>query len=248
MAAAAAPAAVARRLTGAARRLATPAGAHRPTLFLDVDDTLYDDGGRTQAALHASILAYCTEQLGVPRARAVELYRTHGTCLRGLRAEGIAHDAQHFLETTHAVPLAFGRDERLAELLRRLAARAACDVRVYTASTASHAQRCLEALGVAELLAVKHRPIIDVRAVGFAAKHSAEALAAARALAAGADGAPPPPGACILVDDAPANLRGAKLAGWRAVACGPAAHGLAEEVDASIASIHDLPRALPELF
>lgn len=224
-----------------------PLGRNRPALLLDCDDTLYSNGFVTAQRLTDSISAYCVQHLGVTHEKAFALYRQHGTCLKGLEVEGIPHDREHFLEHVHRVELDFARDARLHAVLSALDHEAS-EVRVFTASVSSHAMRCLDRLGVAELLVTPERPIIDVKSVGFASKHHRQAFVTTQALVA-----QPDPSLCTLVDDNWANIRAAKAAGWRTVVCGAVsrygepATALAE-ADHVIDTIHDLPKVVPEFF
>ncbi|KAG8468485.1 hypothetical protein KFE25_013568 [Diacronema lutheri] len=222
------------------------AGGKR-ALFLDCDDTLYHNGFKTAELLTVSIAQYCETHLGITYEKSVELYKQHGTCLKGLEAEHIPHDREHFLETVHRVHLDFGADARLREMLARLD-HGSSEVRVFTASVASHALRCLEHLGIAEQLVTPERPIIDVKSVEFRSKHHREAFTIAQSLVRVAE-----PALCTLVDDNWTNIRAAKAAGWRTVVVGHVsrygepASGL-EEADHVIGSIHELPTILPEFF
>lgn len=226
---------------------AASSGSGRHALFLDCDDTLYDNAFKTAESLTISIARYCERHLGISHEKSFALYKQHGTCLKGLEVEGIAHDRDHFLETVHDVHLEFGEDPHLRKMLGRLN-HGSVDVRVFTASVASHAHRCLNQLGVAELLVTAERPIIDVKSVGFLSKHHGQAFAIAQSLVQ-----QPLPGLCTLVDDNWANIRAAKAAGWRTVVVGhvsrygePAIE--LQEADHVIGSIHELPRVLPECF
>jgi putative hydrolase of the HAD superfamily/pyrimidine and pyridine-specific 5'-nucleotidase len=219
----------------------------RPALLLDCDDTLYANGFATAQRLTESISAYCIEHLNISHEKAFELYQLHGTCLKGLEVEGIPHDRDHFLEQVHQVELDFARDAHLHAILSTLDHEAS-EVRVFTASVSSHAMRCLERLGVSELLVTLERPIIDVKSVGFASKHHRQAFVMTQELVA-----QPDPSMCTLVDDNWTNIRAAKAAGWRTVVCGSVsrsgepASSLAE-ADHIIDTIHDLPKVLPEFF
>mmetsp|Transcript_60135 Transcript_60135/g.130420 ORF Transcript_60135/g.130420 Transcript_60135/m.130420 type:complete len:276 (-) Transcript_60135:223-1050(-) len=219
----------------------------KPALFLDCDDTLYQNGFKTAELLTDSIAKYCVQHLGITYEKSVELYKQHGTCLKGLEVEGIPHDREHFLETVHKVQLDFGEDRHLREVLCRLN-RGSVDVRVFTASVASHARRCLEHLGVLDILVSSEGPIIDVKSVGFASKHDAKAFSIAQALVQQPDSS-----LCTLVDDNWTNIRAAKAAGWRTVVCGRVnkygedAVDL-KEADHVVGSIHELPSVLPEFF
>jgi putative hydrolase of the HAD superfamily/pyrimidine and pyridine-specific 5'-nucleotidase len=46
----------------------------------------------------ASIGKYCSENLGLPEGEPYNLYKKHGTCLRGLVKENIKHDREDFLQ------------------------------------------------------------------------------------------------------------------------------------------------------
>ncbi|KAJ1623651.1 Haloacid dehalogenase-like hydrolase [Pavlovales sp. CCMP2436] len=219
----------------------------RRALFLDCDDTLYHNDFRTAELLTLSIGSYCVKHLGISVEKSFQLYKEHGTCLKGLEAEGIPHDAAHFLDQVHMVDLDFGEDAHLREILGRLD-HSAHEVRVFTASVASHAQRCLERLGVHDLLVTPERTIIDVHSVGMRSKHHAQAFSIAQAIAQ-----QPEPSGCTLVDDNWTNIRAAKAAGWRTVLCGSVSrYGEAaselKEADWVISSIHELEAILPEFF
>ena len=56
------------------------------------DDTLYTNDWVVANRITKSIGAYCSEKLGLPEGEPYNLYKKHGTCLRGLEKEGIKHD------------------------------------------------------------------------------------------------------------------------------------------------------------
>ena len=74
-------------------------------LFIDCDDCLYQNDWATAAKITTSIAAY-TANLGVSEEKAYALYKAHGTCLKGMLAEGfIASDAaEDFLLKVRANP------------------------------------------------------------------------------------------------------------------------------------------------
>ena len=75
---------------------------------------------------------------------------------------------------------------------------------VFTASVASHAQRCLKRLGIDDLFL----GIIDCKACNLATKHSPEAFECAMAVA----GVPKEEGSrCLFFDDSVKNLKTAKV-------------------------------------
>ena len=67
-------------------------------IFVDCDDCLYQNNWATAAKITTSIAAY-TANLGVSEEKAYALYKTHGTCLKGMLAEGLiaADAAEDFL-------------------------------------------------------------------------------------------------------------------------------------------------------
>ena len=73
-------------------------------LFVDCDDCLYQNDWATAAKITTSIAAY-TAQLGVSEEKAYALYKTHGTCLKGMLAERLiaADAAEDFLMKARCV-------------------------------------------------------------------------------------------------------------------------------------------------
>merc|ERR1719210_2648284 len=91
-------------------------------------------------------------EMSLPPGKAYQLYKQHGTCLKGLLMEGIIEDTPEaidgFLLACHDIPLASIKPD---PVLRALLLRIRQPRWVFTASVASHAQRCLEALGIDDL-------------------------------------------------------------------------------------------------
>lgn len=68
-------------------------------------DCLYQNQWATAAKITKSISSY-TEKLGVSPERAYELYKTHGTCLKGLLLENLIDmdtGAEDFLHAAHDI-------------------------------------------------------------------------------------------------------------------------------------------------
>ena len=61
-------------------------------LFIDCDDCIYQNNWATARKITQSISSY-TASLGVSQERAYSLYKTHGTCLKGLLLEGLINEA-----------------------------------------------------------------------------------------------------------------------------------------------------------
>ena len=185
--------------------------AYKPEiLFLDCDDCLYQNDWATARKITKSIAAY-TESLGVSSEKAYSLYKEHGTCLKGMLAEGLidAAAAEDFLLQVHDIDYSdVAADPPLAAILGGLKVPSW----VFTASTKEHAQRCLAAIGIAEL---PWRGIVDTRSCKLETKHSPSSFDAAMAAAGVSD-----PAACLLCDDSVKNIHAAKAHGWRTVLVG----------------------------
>ena len=168
------------------------------------DDTLYTNDWVVANRITKSIGAYCSEKLGLPEGEPYNLYKKHGTCLRGLEKEGVKHDrgrtaallsrgcvftlrrcvAEDFLRAVHDISLSdvIKPDPALRSMLASIDTDA-CDPWIFTASVAAHAERCLECLGVGDVETLRGKPIIDVRAVGYLTKYEEGAYRAAERIA-----------------------------------------------------------------
>ena len=216
-------------------------------VFFDCDDCLYQNDWKTAKLLTAKIDHYCTSKLGLDTGYAYHLYKKYGTCLRGLTEEKIIPDTpeaiDEFLENVHDVPL---DDIRPNPALRKIISAVKYKRWVFTASVESHAQRCLDALGISDLFL----GIIDVKKVGLVTKHSPAAFARAMKIARVTD-----PSKCIFTDDSSSNITAAKKVGWRTVVVGPLRDGCVPGVkrhhpdaDFTVDTLLELPDVLPGLF
>ena len=137
-------------------------------LFLDCDDCLYQNEWATAKKITLSISDY-TARLGVSPEKAYALYKQHGTCLKGMLAEGIMTEdgAEDFLIKVHEIDYSdIAPDPKLVATLGGLMA----PTWVFTASTREHAQRCLARVGLTD--AVAWRGIVDTRTCKLETKHS----------------------------------------------------------------------------
>ena len=115
---------------------------------------------------------------------------------------------------------------------------------VFTASVESHAKRCLTALGIDDIFV----GIIDCKSVDLVTKHSPEAFDAAMKIAGVTD-----PSLCIFADDSVKNIETAKAKGWTTILVGDKTRDenlpiVCPAADHMIATIHQLPDVMPELF
>ena len=184
-----------------------------PTIFFDLDGTLYPGENGMWPEIKRRIGTYMTERMGIPPQEAARLREhylvTYGTTLRGLQRHHHI-DTDDFLAYVHDLPLEryLTPDPALREALLRLAA----PRWIFTNSDAAHARRVLRFLRLEDCF----EGIIDVRSLGWLAKPEAGAYQRARALAGN-----PPPETCVLVDDSPRNTAGARRQGWYTVLIGP---------------------------
>jgi pyrimidine 5'-nucleotidase len=218
-------------------------------IFFDCDDTLYFDHWQTANQLTAKIEDWCVTNVGLPPGMAYELYKKHGTCLRGLLAEGhiennpIAID--QFLEEVHDIPIheLIQPDKKLRELLLKIDP--TIPKYIFTASVSHHAIRCLKALGIDDIF---ENTIIDVKECDLETKHSVHSFNAAMRIAQVSD-----PEACVFLDDSVTNIRAAREVGWRSVLVGTVGRDngkaiFSDHAELEVHSIHDIQHVLPEIF
>eukprot|EP00466_Bigelowiella_natans_P003625 jgi/Bigna1/53754/estExt_Genewise1Plus.C_230179 len=218
-------------------------GVGKRTLFIDCDDTLYrNENWEVAKLITRNIDDYVTQKLGLPSGKAYELYKKHGTCLRGLQQEEIKFDLDDFLKTVHEIPK-IEEDPDLKKMLNRITV----DKWVFTASIKEHATNCIEHLGVEKCF---ENPIIDVRAAKFHTKHSIECYQHAMEIAKNGD-----PSLCYIVDDSWSNIKTAKKIGWNTALIGlksrdgkDALKYMSDFADHIIADVKELPKIWPELF
>ena len=192
-----------------------------------------------------SPVGFHRSELGVDGAKAYELYKTHGTCLKGLLAEGLLprERIEEYLSAVHDVSLdEIHEDPAMRSIVE--ACRTKADRFVFTASISEHAKRCLQRVGVADLFTC----IIDTRTCDLETKHSPEAFEKAMKAAGASD-----PLACMLIDDSVKNIRTAKTLGWTTVLIGKHERDtgnafICPEADFHLDDVYDLPSVMPHLF
>lgn len=208
------------------------------TILFDLDDTLYPSSNGLWEAIRERMNRFMKERLSLPANEIPDLRRhyfiKYGTTLRGLQAHHDV-DADEFLAYVHDLPLkSFLRpDPDLRKLIHSLPQKKW----IFTNADAAHARRVMDVLGVLDCF----DGIIDVRVNDFYCKPQPEAYQSALAHAGETE-----PARCVFLDDSSRNLAPATRLGFITVLVG------AREPDPSacytIASIHDLPRQLPELW
>lgn len=218
-------------------------------IFFDCDDCLYFDNWKIAGHLTTKIEDHCQEAFNLPNGRAYELYKEHGTCLRGLMAEGLIDrdcpkSIDGFLDKVHDLPIhqMLVPDDKLRQII--LAIDPTIRKYVFTASVRHHAARCLQALGIDDLF----DGIIDVKDCNFETKHSVSSfhIAMNKASVTNVE-------ECIFLDDSLTNILAASQVGWRSVLVGTTGRDCGKKVtsehaEAEIERIHDIEKILPEIF
>lgn len=218
-------------------------------IFFDCDDCLYFDNWNIAGHLTTKIEDHCKEVFNLPNGRAYQLYKEHGTCLRGLMAEGhIDRDCpksiDEFLHKVHDLPIhqLLVPDDKLRQIILDIDP----TIRkfVFTASVRHHATRCLQALGIDDLF----DGIIDVKDCNFETKHSTSSfhIAMQKADVVNVE-------ECIFLDDSLTNILAASQVGWRSVLVGTTGRDCgskitSEHAEVEIERIHDIEKILPEIF
>lgn len=208
-------------------------------LLFDLDDTLYPADSGVWPAISQRISEYMRTQLGMAPAEIREA-RTHyarsfGTTLSGLIADyGV--DPEGYLDFVHNVSAQdlIPADAALRALLDGLPQQKA----VFTNASRRHAIRVLRALGVADqfetVIAIEDLELVNKPELG----------AYTRALRAIGQ---PDPTECLFVDDRSRNLIPAGRLGMTTVLVGERGE-LRDGIDHSIARVHDLTNAVPDLL
>ena len=216
-------------------------------IFFDCDDCLYFDNWKTANMLTCKIDEWC-RQRGLLPGQAYELYKQYGTALRGLLAEGYLEDnpsaINDYLQAVHDIPIheMLPRDDALRSLLQRMDP--TIPKYIFTASVKQHAERCLQALGIADLFV----GIIDCQACHLETKHAPHSFRVAMQVASIENAE-----ACLFLDDSLRNIAAARHVGWRCVLVGQVGRddGLqvsSEHAELEVNRVHELERVLPELF
>ena len=205
------------------------------TLVVDLDDTLYPASSGLWALLRSRIEVFVACKLHLSRAEArrtrEQLFRQYGTTMRGLQAM-YQVDEEEFLKFVHDVPLwNFIRpDPRLRQVLSAYPQRKV----IFSNADTRHVRRVLNTLDLADCF----EQIVDILDLGPYCKPMPEAFAILQSRLG------EPLNHCVLVDDSVSNLAAAHQQGMHTVRVGggPRLAG----IDASISSLLELPRVLPD--
>lgn len=185
---------------------------------------------------------------GLREGEAYDLYKKYGTALRGLLAENYLEKTEkaidRFLSDVHDIPISdlLQPDTELRAILLRMDP--SIPKYIFTASVRDHAERCLQALGIADLFV----DIIDCKKCDLETKHSLHSFQTAMRIAGMSD-----PERCLFLDDSIKNIGAAREIGWRSVLVGRVGRDCGkpittEHAELEIDRIHDIVDCLPELF
>ncbi|NVN91394.1 MAG: pyrimidine 5'-nucleotidase [Desulfuromonadales bacterium] len=180
-------------------------------ILFDLDNTLYSAGQDVCDQVSARIKRYMIEVVGIPLDDVDDLrhsyWKRYGLTMQGLmRHHGV--DPEDYLSYVHDVDIAdiLRPDPDLSRALQSLPLRRA----IFTNSTTDHSERVLNALG----LGGAFEEIFDIRVANYLPKPFPEPYhAVLDRLGIAASG-------CIMVDDAPDNLKTAKDLGMGTILVG----------------------------
>jgi pyrimidine 5'-nucleotidase len=207
------------------------------TFFFDLDDTLYPASSGLWEAIRQRISLYMHEVVGIPweeiPALRKKYFEEYGTALRGLEAHHTVR-RDDYLAFVHDLPLRdyIHPDPALIETLKGLPARKL----IFTNADEAHARRVMEVLEVTRFF----DGIVDINDMDPFCKPMPESFQRALVRAGETD-----PGRCVLIDDMPRNIMGAKSAGMHALLFG--ADGRPADSQAALSSWNELPKALAAL-
>jgi putative hydrolase of the HAD superfamily len=186
---------------------------HVETWIFDLDETLYDRESGVLAEMEGRIETYLMQQTGEDAPAVVALRESmrnqYGSTLAALLAQGGA-DVEAYLAHVHDVPLdSLKPDPDLRTGLERLPGRRL----IHTNAPGFHAERVLEALGIADLF----ESVFHCAAAEYVLKPHKDAsdrMVAAYGLK---------PAVCAFFEDREANLAPAAARGMTTILTGPQA-------------------------
>jgi len=233
--------------------------ARYEAILFDLDDTLYPLSSGLAAACRRNIEAYMVQKLGIDihevPALCTRLYKTYGTSMAGLWAEGCRFDQDDFHRFVHGrLPYELLRpDPFLRNLILSMPQRKF----IFTNADEVHAEIVLKKLGLEDCFegvicfeTINRHPEFakDQHSDSDAAasqplivcKPSQEAMRRAILLAK------VDPAKTLYFDDSVRNIAGGKAAGLHTVLVGNSVK--CEGADHAITSIHNVKEAIPEIW
>lgn len=208
-------------------------------VLFDLDDTLYTNSSGLFREVGQRIESWTARalELALEDAKALRhrYYTTYGTTMAGLVKEHPEVDVDVYLDYVHDVDVTRYLDPNpnLEAMLAALAVRKV----IFTNSITDWAERVTRQLGIRE----HFEAIYDVRSTDYRSKpdpHAYERVLAALDV---------PGEACVMLDDQPAYLRGARAYGIRTILVSP--DGEAEDgVDYAVTEILEAEPILKQLL
>jgi len=202
-------------------------------ILFDLDNTLYSAGLEVFCLIDRRINSYMIDVVGIPREEVDDLRRAYwkryGVTMQGLmRHHGV--DPEDYLSYVHDIDIdgLLRPDPELCRALQSLPLRKA----VFTNSSLDHSERVLAALG----LNGAFEEIFDIRVAGYLPKPCPEPYHAVL------DRMGVSASRCIMVDDAPENLRTAKDLGMGTILVGEKVPGL--WIDVAVPEAIGVPQVL----
>ncbi|XAR57205.1 Pyridoxal phosphatase [Bertholletia excelsa] len=220
-------------------------------ILFDLDDTLYPSETGIGAAIKRNIDDFLVQKCGFAETQAsslrVELFKTYGSSLAGLRALGYDIDADDYHSFVHGrLPYdSIKPDPQLRSLLRSIKQRKI----IFTNSDRNHARKALDRLGIADCFdqiicfeTINPNLPKSTRPDGFPVvlKPSPEAMRIA------IDVAKLDPRHTLFLDDSVRNIAAGKSFGLRTALVGKS--GKTKEADYALETVNNLAQAIPEIW
>ncbi|KAI3935741.1 hypothetical protein MKX01_032925 [Papaver californicum] len=220
-------------------------------LLFDLDDTLYSSNTGIGAALKTNIDDFLVEKLGFSSDKAsslrIELFKTYGSTLAGLRALGYDIDADDYHSYVHGkLPYELIKpDNQLRDLIRSIPQRKI----IFTNSDRNHAIKVLEKLGLEgcfeqiicfESINPNLSKSNNPREYPVCLKPSIDAMKIA------IDIANIDPRCTLFLDDNVQNIASGKSVGLHTVLVGKTMK--TKEADYAVGNIMNLNRMVPEIW
>ncbi|KAL6970403.1 hypothetical protein U1Q18_030103 [Sarracenia purpurea var. burkii] len=225
--------------------------SHFDCLLFDLDDTLYPWNTGIRDATKRNIEDFIAQKCPFPDIQAstlrVELFKTYGSTLAGLRALGYNIDADDYHSFVHGrLPYhSIKPDAQLRNLLRSINQRKI----IFTNSDRNHAMKVLDRLGIKdcfeqiicfETLNPNLAKSIRLDEFPVVLKPSLEAMRIA------IDVASVDPRRTLFLDDSVRNVAAGKALGLRTALVGKS--GKIKEADYALECINSLAQVIPEIW
>jgi putative hydrolase of the HAD superfamily len=205
-----------------------------PTLFIDLDGTVYDKHNGMWDEMSARIDIFLHQNIGIPADQVIatrdRYYAAYGSTLRGIQLNHEI-DPEEYLTFVHELDL--NKYLKPDPALRNSLAYIPYPKWIFTNSDRNHAYRVLQAVGIEDLF----DGILDVWSMFYIPKPERWTFLNAMMLTGY-----PVPADCVLVDDTAMNLKPARELGWKTVWVDGGAHH--PQANYTINRLHELPKVI----